>query len=49
MCPVCTCPMSKINPKTCQNCDYQTGWTQEQIDDYKAILAGIDQWEEEVL
>lgn len=38
-CPVCTCPMSLRDPRTCQNCDYQTDWTQEQVDMYQAQLS----------
>ena len=30
--------MSLIRPETCQNCDYQTSWSQEQIDTYQAEL-----------
>ena len=37
-CPICHCPMSAIDPTRCQNCDYETNWSQEQIDTYQAIL-----------
>jgi hypothetical protein len=37
-CPVCTCPMSTRNPGTCQNCDYQTTWTPEEIEHYRDVL-----------
>ena len=38
-CPICHCPMSLINPTTCQNCDYQTTWTQTEITEYQLMLA----------
>ncbi len=41
-CPVCNCPMSLINPSTCQNCDYQLGWLQSEIESYKIDLEAIE-------
>lgn len=37
-CPVCGCPMSQKRPETCQNCDYQVGWTEEQIAQYNTRM-----------
>ena len=41
-CPVCSCPMSLINPSTCQNCDYQLGWSQSEIEAYQLDLEAIE-------
>ena len=46
MCPVCKCPMSKINPTTCQNCDYKTNWTQDHIDSYQQKLCSDIEYED---
>lgn len=37
-CPACGAPMSKIDPTRCQNCDFQTGWTPEELALYREVL-----------
>ena len=36
ICPVCF--SSLLDPSTCQICDYQLGWSQDQIESYRAQL-----------
>lgn len=37
-CRCCPAPMSKIDPTRCQNCDYETNWTEAMIAEYRATL-----------
>jgi hypothetical protein len=37
-CPACSCPMSRIDTETCQNCDYRTTWTASELRAYVALL-----------